>query len=508
MALPPQQYVQVGPSAPSANSSSAVNAALAVGKIGEAISEVGDKLFRVAEAGRKATEGKQVSEFMLGLDRQAADFSNKLMSRNDPEKWSEDWDQKVSSFKESLDGIEMSPEGKSMMQERFSDWATRRSIAFGAQASARSVHDFKATAGNAMQYYVDRNEFEAAEDQFGVLAGSGVLSKPEIEEARRGLDRARAMKETDNLINEDPEFARDSIKKDDWIQRTPGATAVDQKRALSAAEAKIEELRQGEIDFVETALDNGTIRPHDLDASQYLTAKDKAKIQKAMITTDAPTNEQHAQAWQAMDDLRAARENPEISQEEYRRRFNEARTDALGFVPPQWQGDIKQELSYLSPAGRAPSGGSNSGINSSEDLKAVGRQVIFGARDSGLFGATDKDANEPAKAKAYLEAEKLRVEVNRYINTHPDASVDDVELYAAGLVSNKASSSTATKLPMLSIPGSGVPLRTRIFNQPTPRKKPSTEVQKADQNAPMPSESVPPNSDLLPPIKRLEERSK
>jgi hypothetical protein len=218
-----------------------------------------------------------------------------------------------------------------------------------------------------------------------------------------------------------------------------------------------------------------------------------------------PSNEQHAKAWEPLALLREARTDPRITPEAYRTIWNETRGIVLRGIAPRWQGDIKKELSYLSPAGRAPDGGGLTGGYTKADLEAEGRAIAFRARDAGLFGTIAEDAKPADREKAFRKAEDVRLEVKRWLSTQSEATPEKVREYTDNLISGDRVKSTARELQSF-VPGTGQSLRSKPAPAPAiPALPPKKSAR--DKANPDPLEIPPGDSsatDALLPARRLE----
>jgi hypothetical protein len=337
------------------------------------------------------------------------------------------------------------------------DWSTQRTIRFETQAAQRSVMEGKAQISNALNYYASRGDTDGMQREMGRMEDAG-FAPSDIEQAGRETERRAARSMAEREIEEDPGGALGRLESESWIEQNPGATLDDQARLKRQAEYALEERRGSEVETMETLMSQGKLTGADVEAAEYLSDKDKRAFGTAMKRVTAnipPTNEEHGNAWKVLDVVRAARKDPAVTKEMFRKIYNEARSDLLQRVPPKWQGDLKKELNYLSPAGRKNDPANDFGAEPAE-LQALGRDAAFRARDAGVFGDVSKEAAFAVRENAFRKAEDIRLEVNPYVKRTPDAGPDQVRAFTDKLIFGDRASEAAKSI---TLPGAGFRLR-------------------------------------------------
>lgn len=444
--------------------------ARAAQSMGKAVQGLGAIGFDLATKARRADEAKEVSKFLLGLDAEAAEFSNDVMSRADTAKWGDEWQSKVSSAREQFDNLNLSQEAKDNLGLRFDGWASSTTIRLEGQVALKNLQEAKAQIAVGVDYHLKRGEFDKAREQAGLLKGVGV-GEAEQTKVYNEIDRGEALFITEEDIEVNPSGTKEVIEDPSWIENNPGVTLEDQKRMANQADRVQQEKRGTRMDALEARYLDGTIQVTDIEnarASGEITELDELKWKKTLTDAQPPTDEKVMEAWGILDDLRALRDAPTTSQNDYIKAHNQARAHVLGLVPPNYQGDLKRELNYLTPAGRLPGGGSAGGFRI-EDKRSVGRSVIQGALSVGDLG----DIEEPkSKAAANTRAAKLNAELNRWLETKEgqEASTEDIEWKAADLILADKTTAAAGKMSG-SVPGGGRRLapelpRPQRSNQP------------------------------------------
>ena len=500
--IPTTRYIDAVPGVPLANPQAAMVQGEAMARMGETISAIGEKGFQIAERVRKIDEGRKISAFMRAADEEAATFSLELMRRSDTDKWPGEWKQKASTLRANVHSLGLSPEGKARVEMELSDWTSKRTINFETQAAVKSLELGRAQYINDADHYFRRGDVERGRKTLMDGGEAGLFNPVEIEEGLRRGDEIAAETALAEDIKSDPMGTLARLESGEFLEVTPGADLQIVDRGKRQAQARIQELRGGEMDKLETAAIQGTLKPRDLEAAQFISDRDRAALSGTLTKSEPPSKEEHANAWKVLDVLREAREDPAVTPEQYREIWNEARGDVLARIAPQWQGDLKKELSYLSPAGRSPDGGTFSAGYTREDLEAVGRNIAFRARDAGFFGPIAEDDPPAEREKAFRKAEDVRLEVKRWLSTQREPTPEMVREYTDSLISGDRIKSTARELQSF-VPGTGQRFRAAPAMPPLPPIRGEKDKAAAD-----PLEIQPGDADLsdalLPARQQLE----
>ncbi len=478
MTLPPTRYIDAGPGVPLADPSSAMAQGKAYAQMGATIAAIGEKGMEIAGKIRVIDETTKLTEFFQQAEMKAAEFSDSLMTRHDHEKFPADWEKINSKLRLDLRNLGVSPQALKKAEIEFADWTTRKTIRLESEAAAKTVEMGRKRTIDAADYHFQRGELEQGRKVLGDAGTAGLLSPLEIEQ---GVRRGEEVAATNTLIEDierDPQTMLELLESGDYLATTPGADLQLVERGKRQARAVIQRYRGEEMDQLEADLGRGRLKARDIEAARYLSEKDRVALTSALTTLDPPGNEAHAAAWDILWKLREAREDSSITPEKYRELWNEARGGVLGKIPPQWQGDLKKELSYLSPAGRSTDGTSSAAYTTA-DLEAVGRNIAFRARDAGFFGNIAEDATPAEKEKAFRRAEDIRLEVKRWLATQRDASPAAVREFTDGLISGDRIKDTARELRSF-VPGTGQRFRAAPTMPALPSKQGAKDKAAAD----------------------------
>ncbi len=442
-----------------ANPAAAMAPGKALENLGHAIEQTGEAGMQLVGRVRQVDEGGKINAYLADAQRQAGDFANQLATRSDTDAWTLDWRNKAEELRQGGKNLGLSPEATARLDAELLDFSTRHGIKFEHQASFKKTGIARARTQQALEYQMGRGEKEEFDRTLGVARDSGIYNPAEIERAQQVFSNMESAHELKAMLERDPQGVMD-LPDEHFLNALPGISLEQIERGRSAAKAKLQEFRSGEMDTLEAALDAGTIHPRDVEAARFVSPKDRASLLDALGQKDPPSNENHGKAWDLLGTLRKARQDPSVTPDQYREIFNETRGDVLRRIAPRWQGDLKQELSYLSPAGRSTDAAKVATAYERGDLEAQGRDVAFRARDAGLFGNVADDAPPADKEKAYRRADEIRLSVKRFVAGKPEATPEEVWGYVDSLISRDRAKTTAASLQSF-VPGAAQRLRPR-----------------------------------------------
>ena len=497
----PTRYINAGPMPAQANAQPAMAAGRALESVGTAIAQTGAAGLEILGKVRRASEAGAISAFMAQADEKAGSFSIELARRSDTDAWPLDWKNRVASLKEDGKALGLSPEAAAQLDGEFSRWASTRSIHFETQAATKGLGIARAQTTQALDYYANRNDKEGFERTSRTAAAGGILNPAEVEQAQTHFREQEASIDLERMIDGNPQSLIDQ-PDETILAALPGATLDMVARGRNAAEAKVQQYRSDEMDTLEGALGTEKLSPKDIEAAAYLTPRDREALVDALGQKDPPSNENHGAAWGLLGTLRDARSDPSVTPENYRVLWNETRGSVLRRIAPKWQGDIRQELSNLSPAGRHTDPARIVTAYEKGDLEAQGRDVAFRARDAGFFGSVGDDAPPAEREKAFRKAEDIRLAVKRFVAGKPEAAPEEIRDFTDGLISGDRVKSNALQFQNF-VPGAAQRLRPAPAMPPLPAKS-----ARKDQSAGDPME-LPPGAGtasdaLLPPLQQLE----
>lgn len=467
MERPHLRFIDGGPMAPTPSIGAATAPGRALGEFGRALEGLGDKGFQIATQIREWEEAGKMSAWRANADERANKFSNSLLTRHDPDNWVEDWSATSKEIGAELDGLGLSPVAKQRAKLEYDDWSSGQSNRLSTQAAMRVVSEGKARVSNAIAYQAARGNHEGV--RLEVERAGGLLSPSEKEKSLREADRIANKSLMDQQLEEDPAAVLEDARADDFLDRNPGLTSYDQEVLQREAENRVADLRGADMERLDAAFKDGSIRPVDIESAPNLTPEDRAAYAKHMAKATPPTREELATQWDRLDVLRRARNDPGMTPEIYRDIYYETKAGVLNSISPNYQGELSKELSYLSPAGRnaAMESGPDAPVTK-EDLLGIGRSMISRARSANAFGDIETGTPE-VKEKAWRQAEDAELELKRFVAANPDATPDDIRAHADALISGTRTNSAKQSLRSF-VPGTGASLRGAVF-PPVPKSK-------------------------------------
>lgn len=453
MNLPRINYLTNGPAAPERSLDAAAAPARAMGQIGSALESIGERGFRIAQQVRVTKEAGDRAKFMSEAEKAVAAYESGLLVRSDFDQFGKGIKEVTDELRSKAADLSLSPEGRAILDRQFLDLSTRSEIRIETQAALRMNREAWAAVGNRYN---------------GMIRDRNRASLPEVIDEYRKLGATPSQtEELERSANQKIDLEELNLDADDYPERYieilpeayPHLSSDDIDRLQSRAKNRMQELRTVEVDDIEDRIArNEPVQKADIEGSPHLTHRDKQALTGALWNRTPPDKEAFASAWKATDTLRAAWQDPGISKEQYRELYNEAHATVLGRIPPSYQGELKQQLGLLAPAGRDPSQPLEQAGSINDELMAIARGQIGRERDAHAFGRIGADVPKQEREAAYRRAEDLSLEAGKFIRRTKDLDATKVRTYVDGLVSGSKTTTTAKDLKQY-VPGLGGPLR-------------------------------------------------
>lgn len=501
MPLPAIKYINAGPMPVQANPAVAMAPGKALENLGHAIEETGARGMEIAARSRKIEEGGAIAAFMADAHKQAGEFAGQLAKRSDTDAYIQEWRDKAGEFNERGKNLKLSPEGQARLNEELLDFTTRQGIQLETQARTKKLGIAHAQANQAEQYHRSRGEAVEHARTLKIAADTGIYTPDDVSRAEMIFKQEETNRDLQRQFQEDPQGMIDR-PDEEYLRLMPGATHEMVAHAKAAAKSKVQEYRAKELDQLEAALDSGVLHPVSIEGAKYITPGDAAKLAKALKKIDPPTSEAHAKVWDLLLSNRSSFTDPAVSDHEYASKWNDLRTEVIGMVPPEFAGDIKQELNYRSPANRSEAKNKPRPSADRQELRSVALERITRARNANLLGSVDEDADPATREKAFRRAEELRLKTAAFIRDTPDLTLDKVTEFTDTLLTGDRVKSTARSLQSF-VPGGAQRLRPAPAMPPLPVKSGTKDQATADplQVAPGAGDA---SDALLPPLQQLE----
>jgi len=382
---------------------------------------------RIAEQIQDTEDAGKISAWRANADQKASEFSDSLLSRQDPDKWGEDWKSIREGLGQDLNNLGLSPRAKERAQRDFDMWASDRTSHFSTQSAVRKVSESKARIGGTWRYYAERGDRAGMEATKQDAIASGVFPQSQVEEMTRESDRIAAIGEVRRTIESSPldagariteAGANLTIEDQDRLNRMAEIqTQTFQRKALQDISGKIERREFATEEDLKRALDgNRYIEPglHDevvfnFQQSQPLDAETKFALTDQL-------NDLH-------DDFKAGK----LTMDQYRMEHDRISQVVYSLGARDGSGALRQRTHALDPAAW---NGDNLKEGRAEAKRRTIQQVGKLYHENGAFGEVDKEAMPAERAKqaqdAFQRRERVEGAMERWSDANPDASDDQL----------------------------------------------------------------------------------
>lgn len=437
--------------APGMSARAAAAPAVALGNLAQSIAGVSDAFAEKAHMIQDIENGRIISENRNRISEQYAMFQVENNKEADPELRISNTLKFLQNQKQGLDTADLSPYVKDTLTNHFDNYASRVRISSVEDAANLTIRRATQAFENeitAAQNNMDVPAFEAAKE---TARNAGILLPEQEDAITMDFDRNIQFQSNRLLAEDNPRQLLEDLDKEDFAANHPNLNPDDIGKLKRYATQQVELKRGEEIDTLEEALYQGKLGPGDIEAAEFLSAKDRSAFTKSLQTLqqEKPISQQdYLNAWKFTDVLRKARQDPRVTDEQYRALHNEVRTDVLNSIPTSLQGDIKKELGYLSPAGRDSSstGGAKPNVT---DLKAIAREQIQRAAEANLYGDNSDTASFQSRENAARRAEDIRIKANQFIESRPTPpSPEEIRSYVESL-NGEAIDTSANLIPII-----------------------------------------------------------
>lgn len=436
--------------APAMSAQAAAAPAQALGHVAESIASVSGHFYDHAVKIQRMENARQISEARNSLATAYAQHQIDLQSDLDPASRMEKTRAFIAGAQQFIPA-DAPPEVQDQLGEFLSDWSTKAEISQAEDSSRLAIRRSKAAFKNEIdtaEETMDRDKLSAAIDN--AVAG-GLIYPEEGEPIVRNFDRKKSLAQIDEAIREEPSLVAADVEKEDFLTRFPSLHESDLKRIRSATKTSIQYKRAEELDLIQEALNNGTLNPDDLKEAKYLTPKDIAAVNKAIAKSAPPSIADHTQAQDILFTLRDDYKNPSVSDQDYAKKWNNARVKVMQMFPSGLPGDISQELSYRSWANRSaekqvPDHEKKPEARNTE-YKSLINQRIKKAYDDGLLGDI-KDPKSKDASQAFSRLEDAKIAVSEWMARNPQASYPEIREAAQKILGTTLTDSA----PLITLP--------------------------------------------------------
>jgi hypothetical protein len=430
----------------------------AMAGVGGDISQLGDKAMDFLVKQQRVKNVQMANEMEMAAAEMFGQFENEMRTNPNPDQWTGQWSQRLEDFQKQFVPDNLAPEQKAMIGERYSNFATRTTLQVAEMATVTGIGQARLTGENRRNQAIRLGDYDAGLESLEMDKEAGLLSLPEFEAKLAEFDRQFETESVNGLVEEDPMVTLSELQEkneDGTWKNFTGLEPHDRKRAISQAEAQIQEYRQQEMDLLDLALDSGTLQPKDIEAANYLSETDRKRWAQALEASDPPSSEVHSQAWDILFENRERFADPSLTDAEYAKQWNDMRSKMASLIPKQYAGDINQELSYRSPANRKAVRSNPPGYNDPQELKTMGYNQLKRARDAGMFGDISEEADKKTREEAYWKEARYRLDVSKFLKQNRDATAEQIEEFTDKLITGDRGAK-AINLMKPALPGYGM----------------------------------------------------
>jgi hypothetical protein len=239
MPLPQTNYIDAGPGVPLANPSSSMAQGKAYAEMGNTIAAIGQRGMEIAGRLRQVKESGEVASLWADMEKDASDFQISLMTRDDMDKWPQEWKQRSEKWKGEAKKRGLSPDTMAKFDERFLDWNTRRSISFETQAATKTIEVAKGQTANAIQYHLDNQNYEMAIET--ARNAGGLYAPHEVQALEMKIQQEARHNDMLADIDEDPEWLdknkepQPGYSREKWASLRAYARSREREKSYAAS---------------------------------------------------------------------------------------------------------------------------------------------------------------------------------------------------------------------------------------------------------------------------------
>lgn len=257
--LPQTKYLDAGPALPEASQAAAQAPAAAAADFGNTITYVGRLGLDIANKVRKAKEAGEIAKFFSEADLEAGEFSNQLLTRTDPQNWPTDWKSKVDAFKERGGNLDLSPEGRGLLDSQIQNWSTQRTLRFEALAATKTVEEGRSLLENRLKDAARRGDRETFNATASLLPGLGVMPS-QMEAIQKDAEITFARQELAEEAATDPYGAIARLTDPKFLENNPSLTREDLDYGLKEARKQERIMLSAASDQFQDMVATGEIR--------------------------------------------------------------------------------------------------------------------------------------------------------------------------------------------------------------------------------------------------------
>jgi hypothetical protein len=409
--------------------------ARALSSLAGAVDDVSDNFVKLGHDLARVDNGRMISEARSNRAAAYSQFQLDLQKETDPQARLDRTNQFLADQKASMIPQGAAPVVREALVADFDTFSEHTLNAAAHDAAQLTTKRATLAFQNEIEEATrtgNREQYEAAKATASEALG---LFPEQINALDSDFNRRSDALSLETHIMDDPLTAKELLESEEFSASYPHLDETDRRKAMKAATSALEEYRSEEMDILENSLRSGDLRPADIEAATYLSADDRKAFAHALTSNKAPDAETITKAWEITDQLRKFRDDPSVTDSDFRVMHNAARTTVLSMLPPDHAGDIRKELGYLSPAGRSSVDNEVKARPFDDtDLRAAARNQVKRALDAGMMGNVADDAPFAEKETAHRKAMEIRLEAEKFIRANPQATIDQVHQHTQNLL--------------------------------------------------------------------------
>lgn len=146
-------------------------------KLGAGISDLGSALGAVAEAQADIRNYKDIQEAEMAMDQLASDFEEWKMENPDPSTWEAEWDRRIDTFQQDIEGRGLSPLARDRVNGSFSRFKTGGGIKVKTEATRQLFQEASQLGLARAQVAADQGDYDGAMAQLEELRDRRLISE-------------------------------------------------------------------------------------------------------------------------------------------------------------------------------------------------------------------------------------------------------------------------------------------------------------------------------------------
>lgn len=470
------------PTAPSAAAMAAP--ARALEDVSRGLATVGTALTSEALRIQQIENSRRESEIRQSWQQSLAQLNTRLATETDPTRIPQLTEDLLAELSGTVEDESLPPALQRRLSEQYNEFSTNTTIRAGEQASRLAITRAQKAFQNEAEFArhtgdraLMEHSIETATEAFGLLP----------EDAERALRQFDTEQDRDILnvhIEADPDYLLE-FDQQQFKKAYPNLDGNDYRRAQSAAKRQIQQYRAEEIEAYAERLAQGNLTAEEIDNADRLTTSDRQRLKKTLEAANPLDFSKHPEAWDVLFNLRKDYTDPTVTDEDYAAKWNDARVQTMTMVPDGHTGDLRQELSYRSPANRRGGAGDpTANLHTAKEYNSIARERLRHAQREELID--------------FVQYQDINASLTRWIKQNPTASWEQMKHYVDSQVGTSLDDGPNPIIPAMPPASAGIDTARilRAIGTGAYPQIPTEQVVTPD----LPDQPPGTNTVLLPPI--------